>query len=128
MTWFDKGFLACYFLLVIIVQSKWQAVRFGRNLPVNKRLHEVYYCLTILPVLYFFWPHWWQVITISVMERFAFFDFILNKLRRKPLFYNGKGSTDSIMDIIENHLSSWAVKVLKVVYVIVFVLTLIFIK
>lgn len=59
------------------------------------------------------------------LKRLALFDFILNTLRKKPLWYNGKGTTDSIQDKIENKLSTTWVKILKVFYVAVFVIVLI---
>lgn len=125
MTWPDKAFLAFYFLVIIVAQCYWQAALFKRNMKVNKRLHDVYYGLTALPMMYFFMPVWWQVIVLAVLERLALFDFILNTIRSKPLWYNGRGTTDSIQDKFENALSVTWVKILKIFYVAVFVTVLI---
>jgi hypothetical protein len=125
MTFYDKLFLTGYFLVIIISQCFWQAALFKRNMPINHFWHGVYYALTALPIMYFFMPVWWQVAVIGVVARLAFFDIILSAVRNKPLLYNGKGTTGSLQDRIENHLSSWAIKVLKILYVIIFVIVLI---
>jgi hypothetical protein len=113
MIWQDKAFLAFYFLVIIIVQCFWQKALFKRNMPISHFWHGVYYCLTILPMMYFFLPVWWAVALIAVAERLALFDFLLNKIRGKPLWYN--------------ELSALWVKVLKVLYVLIFVTVLIII-
>jgi hypothetical protein len=125
MIWQDKAFLAFYFLVIIIAQCFWQAALFKRNMPISHFWHGVYYCLTILPMMYFFMPVWWAVVLIGVTERLALFDFILNKIRSKPLWYNGRETTNSLQDQLENELSALWVKVLKVVYVLIFVTVLI---
>jgi hypothetical protein len=120
MTLFDKLFLTGYFLAIIFIQALWQAKLFKRNLPISHKWHAVYYCLTILPMLYFFvaWP--WQVVVIALLCRLAFFDPVLNLMRGKPLFYNGAGTTGSWLDRWENSLSVTWVKVLKVFYILAF--------
>lgn len=128
MTPQDKLFLAFYFLVVIVFQGLAQAARFRSNKKVNKRLHEVHYLLTATPMIWMYWPMWWQVLLIALMERLAVFDFFLNWVRGKPAFYNGKGTTDSLQDKIENKLSAMWVKVLKVGYVIIFVTVIIILK
>lgn len=125
MTLFDKLFLAGYFLAIIVIQSLWQARLFKANKPISHAQHAVYYCLTILPMLYFFWPVWWQVIVIAILCRLAFFDPILNLIRGKPLFYNGAGTTGSWLDQWENSLAEWALAALKMTYVVVFIIVLI---
>lgn len=128
MTLFDKLFLTGYFLCIIIIQCVWQAKLFKRNKSISHKRHAAYYCLTILPMVYFFSAFWWQVVVIGVLERLAFFDPILNLIRGKPLFYNGKGTTGSGQDLWENELATWAVKTLKIAYVAIFIAVLIFIK
>jgi hypothetical protein len=127
VTLFEKLFLTGYFLAIIFVQAKWQAVLFKRNLPISHAKHAVYYCLTILPMLYFFREWWWQVVAIGILCRLAFFDPLLNLIRSKPLLYNGNGTTGSWLDRQENELSGWAIKVLKVLYVLIFITVLILI-
>lgn len=128
MTAYDKLFLAFYFLIIIIVQCYWQKALFKANKPISHTWHGIYYALTILPMLYFFMPFAWQVAVIGVTERLALFDPLLNLIRCKPLLYNGKGSTGSKLDQLENKFSTTWVKVLKVVYVLIFVTVLILIK
>jgi hypothetical protein len=125
MIWQDKAFLAFYFLVIIIAQCFWQAALFKRNMPISHFWHGMYFALTVLPMMYFFMPVWWQVVVIAVVERLAFFDIVLSAVRNKPLLYNGKGTTGSLQDRLENHLSSWAIKALKVLYVALFIIVLI---
>lgn len=128
MTWFDKGFLAVYFLAIIIIQCIWQSRLIKAHKPIKHGWHGVYYALAILPMIYFFSAFWWQVVVIAVLARLAFFDPILNLCRGLPLFYNSDKKAGSIIDRIENHFSLWFVKVLKVCYIILFVVVLILIK
>jgi hypothetical protein len=125
MTLFDKLFLVGYFLAIIIVQCIWQAKLFKANKPISHKWHALYYCLTILPMLYFFMPWAWQVVVIAVLERLAFFDPILNLMRGKPLLYNGNGTTGSILDRWENSLALWALAGLKMTYVVIFIIAVI---
>lgn len=62
---------------------------------------------------------------IAAVERLALFDFTLNLARGKSLFYNAGKDAKSLQDRLENHLSSWAVKALKIFYVVVFVTVMI---
>jgi hypothetical protein len=127
MTVYDKLYLTFYFLIITIVQCYWQKTLFKRNLPISHAWHAVYYCLTILPMMYFFRAWWWQVAVIGVLERLAVFDVCLNLIRGKPLFYNGAGTTGSWLDKLENSLSVTWMRVLKVGYVLVFIIVLILI-
>lgn len=70
-------------------------------------------------------PVWWKAVIIAVVERLAFFDIILSAVRGKPLLYNGKGTTGSLQDRLENNFSLWFIKLLKVLYVALFVTVLI---
>lgn len=127
MIWQDKAFLAVYFLIIITVQCYWQKALFKRNMPISHFWHGVYYALTALPMMYFFMPVWWQVAVIAVVTRLALFGPVLNLVRGKRpiLFYNGKGTTGSWQNKQENKLSDWVVKVLKIFYIIVFVVVII---
>jgi hypothetical protein len=125
MIWQDKAFLSGYFLAIIIAQCYWQRALFRANKPISHFWHGVYYALTAAVMCYFFMPVWWKVAAIAVMTRLAFFDILLSAIRGTPLFYNGKGTTGSLQDRLENHLSSWAIKTLKVLYVALFVIVLI---
>lgn len=126
MSWEDKLFCAAIFISMIIVQCFWHAALIKRNMPIKHGLHVVYYSIPVLILIYFFWPHWWQVITLAVLARLAFFDPVLNGLRRKPFFYNGAGG--SIQDKIENRINGTWLKVLKIVYILLFITAFIIIK
>jgi hypothetical protein len=125
MTLFDKLLLVLYFLGIIFIQCKWQAAFFKANKPISHVKHAIYYLLTIGPAVWFFWPVWWQVIVIALLERLALFDGILNALRSKPLLYNGAGTTGSILDKWENSLALWALAGLKMTYVVIFIIVVI---
>jgi hypothetical protein len=129
MSVYDKLFLAAYFLAVMIVQATWQHRLFKANKPISHKLHAVYYCLAILPMIYFFSAWWWQVVVIAVLERLALYDPVLNIVRGKRpiLTYNGNGTTGSWWDRVENKLSLFAVTALKMLYIVGFILTLILI-
>lgn len=126
MTWWDKVFAVASFLAIILIQCKWQAKLFAAQRSINHTVHAIIYCAGMVPVLIFFWPCWWQVIAIGVLERLALFDPILNRIRGKPYYYNG--TPGSWMDRIENKLSAWWVFILKHLYIIIFILAVIFIK
>lgn len=130
MTWFDKGFLAVYFFAIILLQCIWQHRLFKANKPISHRWHTLYYVFTILPMLYFFQVFIWQVIVIAVLERLALFDVTLNAVRNKrPLLtYNGKGTTGSKIDQWENRFSNTWLAVLKVTYIILFIVILLILK
>lgn len=130
MTLYYKLFLAGYFLAVMIVQAFWQKALFNRDITINHTKHGIYYTITVLPALYMLWPAWWQVPLIAWTERIALFDPLLNLIRGKlPLLtYNGRGTTGSKIDQWENRFSVLWLTVLKLVYIVVFILTLIFIK
>lgn len=126
MNWFDKSFLVVYFLVIILVQCVWQYNLISNVKPINHLKHGFYYALTVLPMLYFFSPYYWQVIVIALLERAALFDIALNTLRGKPFYYNGAGG--SWIDTLENKLGTkWQVY-LKLFYVIIFIAAIIFIK
>lgn len=130
MTWFDKGFLAFYFLLIILIQCIWQAKLIKAHKPIKHGWHGLYYAITVLPMLYFFSSFWWQVVVIAVLSRAAWFDPLLNLIRGKYpiLTYNGKGTSGSKIDQWENRFSTTWLAVLKVIYIVGFILTIIFIK
>lgn len=130
MSWFDKGFLAFYFLIIVLIQCLWQAKLIRHHHPIKHGWHGLYYALTVLPMVYFFSAFWWQLGVIAVVTRLAWFDIILNVVRNKRpiLTYNGKGTTGSKIDQWENRFSTTWLAVLKVVYVIGFVVVLIILK
>lgn len=128
MNGYDKLFAVGYFLLIIFIQCKWQSALFKANKPISHVKHAIYYLLTIGPAVWFFCPIWWQVIVIGVAERLAFFDPILNLVRGKPLLYNSDRKAESIIDRIENKFSVFWINVMKVAYVVAFIIVIIRIK
>lgn len=135
MNVFDK-ILMCFTLLIFLyAQAKDEAKRFQQNLTISHFGKAALYGAFVL-----FWigafvytQGWWYVFKISViaiLERAAFFNLILNIIRKKknPLFYNGKDTTGSKIDQQENKLPEWALKTLKIVYIIGFIIAIIFIK
>lgn len=130
MSVYDKVFLAAYFLGIMIAQSYWQKALFDKHITINKRLHAVYYLVAALPIMYFFMPIWWKVLLLAVLERLAFYDLVINIVRRKRpiLLYNGKDTTNSEIDQIENELKTGQLLALKWLYIIGFVAFIIFIK
>lgn len=128
MSWFDKGFLAAYFLAIIIIQCIWQSRLIKAYKPIKHGWHGLYYALTVLPMLYFFSQFWWQVIVIAVVTRLAWFDFILNAIRGKNLFYNSDKNAGSLIDRIENNFSVFWINAFKLAFVVAFVIVIIKLK
>lgn len=127
MTIYDKLFLTLYFLAIIIVQSVWQHRLFKANKPISHFWHGMLYAIGIGIAVWVF-SMWWQVVVIGVVTRLAFFDGILNAVRGRPLLYNGKGTTGSLIDKIENKFSVFWINVFKIAFVAAFLLVIIKIK
>lgn len=125
MIWQDKAFLAGYFMAVILVQCLWQAALFKRNIKISHFKHGIYYTLTVIPAVWMFWPMWWQVPLIAFFERLAFFDIVLNLIRRKHIFYNGGYNPESYIDQFENVFTKFWIDVFKVCYVVAFVIVIV---
>lgn len=134
MNWHDKIFIVAWLLLFMIVQARFQDKHFDDNKPAGKRWHfwqAVLYGVAMCMIIpYWVSCGWWialKLAAIGVAERFAFFDGILNIARHRSFFYNGKGTTDSVIDQLENELSTFWVIVLKITYIVIFILAFIFI-
>lgn len=142
MNLFDK-ILVCLFFLAILV---WQALHQGHLFKQNKTISHfwkgVWYGLAIIvaTVPYIAIFDWWyllKILIIAVVERLAFFDLILNIARGYAWWYNGSITIDynnpnqqkgSLIDRIENILTIQQVKILKIIYVILFMAAVIRIK
>jgi hypothetical protein len=110
-------------------QALYQAVRFKKNKAISHNFHAwLYGGVSILVCLPFaLWCGWiigLKLLGIAALQRLALFDFILNFSRStKPyLTYNGKGTTSSWQDRLENLLPEWALLPLKIAYIVIFVL------
>lgn len=138
MTIWDKLFPVIGLLMFMTLQAAYQAARFDLHKTVDHRLHAVWYALI---TVFFCWPNWieyewWGVLktgSVGALLRLAFYDFILNIARSKPLFYNdskllGERTIQSWWDRIENKLPEKWQPVLKIVYVIGFIVAFILIQ
>lgn len=138
MNLYDK-ILICVFLFAILV---WQALHqvnlFNKQKTISHFWKGVWYALavTAVTVPYISMNNWWYILkvpAIGLAERMAFFDFILNDAHKEPLFYNGpkvqlSNSKGSWVDRLENKLTNTQLAILKIGYVILFIVAVIFIK
>jgi len=140
MTFLLKLSISGIILLFIYAQCRYQAVQFAKQKPINHFGKAAIYGVFVIGLTAAFmhwndfnnyWPLLWKIPLIGLIERMAFFDLVLSLLRHTPLFYNGdvhpglKGK--SLMDTIENSFPPGIVRLLKIIYIIGFVITIIFI-
>lgn len=135
MTAYDKIFPIVWLFIFMLVQAMYQKEYFLANKPAGRWWHfwqAVFYGIALTAVIPFaIYFGWWvgvKLAIIGLLERLAIFAPLLNLLRRKPFLYNGRGSTGSWQNKIENMLPDKWVKVLKIGYIITFVTAAIFIK
>lgn len=130
-----KIYAIAMFATIVVVQARYQAKRFALNLTINHLSKGGIYAILIALVTgaaYIVWKEFfWQLLVIGVLFRAAFFDPLLNTLRKKGWWYNStqtgsEGNKGSWIDRIENKLSVTWVKVLKVIYIAAFVAAIIF--
>lgn len=130
--------LAC--LLFIYIQCNYQAKQFKQQKTIShwgkSAIYGLFIALLTACLMWGHWhewrtyPAWTDIPIIGMVTRLAWFDPILSLKRSLPFFYNG-GAVDkmlkghSFLDWIENHFSSWVVKVFKVCYIILFVIILV---
>lgn len=137
MNLLDK-IIVCSFLLIILMwQALHQAHLFKEQKTISHFWKGVWYGLAValVTVLYILLDGWWyalKVPIIGIAERMAIFDLLLNCARKYKWWYNGAigptSDTGSLIDRLENHLSNSWIKVLKIIYILLFILALIFIK
>jgi hypothetical protein len=138
MNVFDK-ILVCLFLLGILIwQALHQAHVFKQQKTISHFWKGVWYALAVgiavIPYVANF--DWWYLLKIPIIgitERMALFDPILNKAHNEPFFYNGpkvqvSKSNGSWLDQLENKLTETQLVILKVVYIILFIVAVICIK
>lgn len=136
MTPYDKIFVVVILLLFMAMQAGFQKEWFAANKPAGEWWHfwqGVLYggCVVAVVMPFFACFGWWaaaKLAFIGVLQRLAIYAPMLNKMRRKRLFYNGRGSTASWQNQLENKLPDKWVRVLKIGYIVVFICAVIFIR
>lgn len=137
MNFLDKIFICTFLIIILVWQALHQAHVFKQQKTISHFWKGVWYLLAtiLLTVPYVTFYGWWYLLKIPLiggLERLAVFDLILNAARKYKWWYNGViGSsieTGSVIDKLENHLPNNMIKVLKVAYLILFIVAIIFIK
>lgn len=137
MTAYDKIFCIFFWVAFMIVQASYQKEYFAANKPAGRWWHfwqAAFYgiALTVIVPFAIHFGLWVGVklLVIGIVERLALYDPILNVLRFgwRKIWYNGKGTTGSLEDWVENKLPSKWIIPLKIGYVIIFITAAIFIK
>ncbi|SRR6266496_3113819 len=133
MNAYDKILICAFLFFIIVWQALHQAHLFKQNKTISHFWKGFWYALAVgavtIPFISLY--DWWYALKIpavGLLERLALFDFALSLARGKTLFYNGKDSTSSITDKVENKLSEEFLIALKGSYVVIFLLVIIFIK
>lgn len=113
------------FAVIVLLQADYQAARFKANKPISHIGKATIYCLLCAAIgLCFIWGRWneyywyWELPLLAGFQRLAIFDLILNATRKDKWYYVGRGTTGSLQSKIEGQLSDTWVKVLKVVFVV----------
>lgn len=137
MNIFDKIFICVFLLGILAWQAFHQAHMFKQQKTISHFWKGVWYSLAVvlLAVPYVCFYGWWYILKIPLiggLERLAVFDLILNIARKYKWWYNGAIGASiengSLIDRIENHLSNGTIKVLKVVYLLLFISYIILIE
>jgi hypothetical protein len=135
MTYHDKIFIVGGCLLFMILQAGYQDQRFRAGHTISHNNHGILYALiaALFCTPYLLHFGWWVAVKmggIAALQRLALYDFILNLMRgKRPLLsYNGKGTTGSWVDKLENLLPEKFILPLKIGYIVVFIVAVIFIK
>lgn len=137
MSYWDKIFPIGWLFVFMLVQALYQKEYFLANKPAGRWWHfwqVVFYGIAMtvaIPfAIYFGWWAGVKLAIIGLLERLALYDPILNVLRFgwRRIWYNGKGTTGSLQDWIENKLPPKWIIPLKIGYIILFIIVVIFIK
>lgn len=137
MNIYDKILVCAILLSILFWQAEWQAYEFKKQKTISHFWKGVLYALaiglvTIPYVSLYGWRYALKIPIIGIAERMALFDLFLNLARKYKWWYNGAIGTSietgSFIDRLENHLSNSWIKVLKIVYIILFIIVVIFIK
>lgn len=92
------------FLVLIIVITWIHAKRFAQNKPIGPWFHFVWGCVYFIPVIFFAWQlHSWWLAGAATLERFVFYNPILNyqRIPRMNWFYIHSGKNGSWWDDLE---------------------------
>lgn len=134
MNWADILLITILYANACIWQANYQAKQFERQLQISHFWHAVFYAVFCMLIFMLYWHT--NGIRDGVVAgiyggfvRLAFFDFILNKFRGKPLLYNGEvddklTKAESIIDWLENHALNYKtgkrrLLILKTCYLII---------
>lgn len=135
MSIYDKLFVAYMVFGFMSLQAAYQAERFEQHKTISHRFHAWLYAIfsIIVCVPFISSLGWWAALKlggICALSRLAIFDLFLNWIRDKRpiLTYNGKGTTSSWQDQLENLLPTKYLLPLKISYIIIFLGYLILIK
>lgn len=134
MNYADKILIVVAFFAFIYAQAKDESKRFQQNLSISHfGKGAIYGCGIVFVALPFVVTYgWWyalKISTIGILERAAIFYFILNRFRDKVWWYvSASGERPSVIDKLESKLPPIGIKILKMTYLVAFILTVIFIK
>lgn len=90
------------FLAVIIAITKIHADKFAANKPIGPLFHAIWTLIYFVPVAFFAWRYcsWWLLIA-GIIERFVFYNPVLNIWRGEKFFYIHSGKNGSWWDDLE---------------------------
>lgn len=134
MNYADKILIFIAFFAFIYAQAKDEAKRFKQNLSISHFWRGVEYGFGVIvaTVTFITSRDWWYALkipVIGVLERAAIFYYLLNKFRGKVWWYiSANGEKPSLIDKLESKLPPIGIKILKIIYLIAFILSIIFIK
>lgn len=141
MNWYDVAFCTAIYLMALTTQALYQAKRFANQKTISHLLHAIYYGLFCAAIGALYWANVGlgagiKIAIYGCFVRLAFFEFILNGIRGKPIWYNAP--TDSrpgdLLDWWENKIlrankpgGQSRIITLKIMYLILWLAYLIFI-
>lgn len=142
MSIWDITFLSCVFVLACTGQAAYEAHMFANKKTINHFVHGLYYgvfCALMAIACGLLAEKWVIVIKVflfGVIARAAFFDPILNIMRKKEFWYNATTLSNhgSWLDWLENRLLNYdkpggvnRVIILKIGYLLIWIIYVIFI-
>lgn len=92
-------------LLIIFGTAEKHASLFKANIKISPWFHALWAGAYFIPAIVIGWfvcESWW-LLSAFCLERFFFYNFLLNLIRHKPVFYlsTGSGKSASLWDKIE---------------------------
>jgi hypothetical protein len=141
MNLLDKILIVTFLFAIIVWQALHQAHLFKQNKIISHFWKGVWYALAVglATIPYILLYDWWYTLKIpfiGILTRMALFDISLNLCRSYPWWYNSSISGNpeqkpSWIDMVENKIVGISIKgkkIMKIIYIILFVVTIIFIK